>query len=782
MRAIPAPHRAPHRAPAPPPATPHCPAPLFCHLHRPCPHACAPNIPLLPPRHHPQWYLSSAGYGVLRNTWAPGAYSFTSPVVSTHNESTRFDAFFLLAGPGQGSVKTLLGLYTQLTGPPFLPPLYALFLGDSDCYHNDRHGNSTQVAIAVAKLYNSYDMPHGWALPNDGYGCGYGEGPAVFPSNLTDLTYVMSQLHEQGMYAGLWTSTGMPNINAEVGIAGSRVCKTDVGWIGSGYKYAFDGVTLCANGIEEYSTPPARRFVWTVEGWAGTHRLAVMWTGDNSGSMDYVRWQVPSFVGAGFSAMAHVSGDVDGIFGGSPESQVRDFQAKALTTTIMTMSGWAANPDKQPWTWGEPYTTYNRATLKLKARLTPYIYSNCREAYDTGVPPVRAPLMEFPTDEALYTPTNATSSVYMSGPSLLVAPVYVLGAVTRDGIYLPAGTWVEWWNGTRYTGGVTVDGYSAPLSTLPLFVRAGAIIPMWPAMNYFNAAPPDPMFLELFPSGVTSFTLYEDDGVTRDALPPTSAHGRTAITVAAPPNYLNSTSSAAGNVTVTVAAVQGSFTGQLTSRGWWFNIRSLAPPLQVVLNTTVLPQMQSEAELEYASAGWFHDPVLQQGLLMVKLSSMVGAQGFSLTLSNGPSYSHLGTEACDTPGHHEVEDQLFSFSPLTGKINVLGQESNATTPYCVTVGQDRDPDSHTPSVEVQLCTPALDSQQQFVLLPGSNQLSLKADGTTCVDQDVSVNRVITYGCHDAGSPGNQAWALNPGGTQHILSLQNGLCMCVLPQA
>ena len=64
--------------------------------------------------------------------------------------------------------------------------------------------------------------------------------------------------------------------------------------------YAFDGVSQCADGIEQYSS--ARRFVWTVESWAGTHRLAVLWTGDDSGSMDYVRWQIPTFIGSGFSA------------------------------------------------------------------------------------------------------------------------------------------------------------------------------------------------------------------------------------------------------------------------------------------------------------------------------------------------------------------------------------------------------------------------------------------------------------------------------------------------
>jgi hypothetical protein len=177
------------------------------------------------------WYVSSAGVGVLRNTWAPGTYSFGAPVVTSHNES-RFDAYYVLSD----SLKGLLAQYVELTGKPFLPPLYGMFLGDSDCYHNSRHGNSTQVAVAVAQLYAEHDMPHGWMLPNDGYGCGYGEGPVDFPSNLTDLTLVVAELHKLGMYTGLWTSTGMPNIKAEVGVAGTRICKTDVGWIGSGYK------------------------------------------------------------------------------------------------------------------------------------------------------------------------------------------------------------------------------------------------------------------------------------------------------------------------------------------------------------------------------------------------------------------------------------------------------------------------------------------------------------------------------------------------------------------
>ena len=626
-------------------------------------------------------------------------------------------------------------------------------------------------------------MPGGWLLPNDGYGCGYGQkSDNPFPHNLTVLTSVVAQLHEVGFTTGLWTSTGMPYIADEVGVAGTRICKTDVGWIGAGYAFAFDGVSLCAGGIEAYSSPPARRFVWTVEGWAGTHRLAVMWTGDDSGSMDYVRWQIPTFIGSGFSAQAHVSGDIDGIFGGSPESYVRDLQFKALTSVLMVMSGWAPNPDKQPWTWGEPYTTYNRASLKLKARLTPYMYTLCREAYDTGVPPIRALLLEFPSEEALYTPSNASSYTFMSGPSLLVAPVYTEGALERSDIYLPNGTqWMDWWDGTLYEGGTTLNAYPAPLDKLPLFVRAGAIVPMWPAMNFPGELAADPLYLELWPAGESHFTLYEDDGVTRAALNE-SAFARTAISVVAPLTY-PSKGAGSANVSIAIAPAQGEFAGQLASRGWWMNVRCRSPPLDIVLSVggsspsqALVPPMESESELEYSSMGWFHDPALQPqagGLLMIKLSAMVAAAGFTLTLSNGPAYPHIGTEACDSTLHHQVENQKFAWDAGSGKFTVV----QGGAPACLTIGKDKDEESHTPALEVQPCSAALDDAQQFTYA-ASGQLALKADPTQCLDQDVSDSRVILYGCHDASSPGNQAWQYNAS-VQHLVSLENGLCMCVL---
>ena len=97
-----------------------------------------------------------------------------------------------------------------------------------------------------------------------------------------------------------------------------------------------------------------------VEGWAGAQRCAVQWTGDHSGSLDAIRWQIPAITGSGNSGIAYSAGDVDGIFGGSPTSYTRDLQWKVFNPAFMTMSGWATPAYKQPWTYGEPYTSINR--------------------------------------------------------------------------------------------------------------------------------------------------------------------------------------------------------------------------------------------------------------------------------------------------------------------------------------------------------------------------------------------------------------------------------------
>ena len=243
------------------------------------------------------YYMSTAGYGVLRNTFTPGSYSFTSPVVTTHDEK-RFDAYYFV-----GDLKTSLDRYTELTGRPFMPPIYGLEYGDSDCYNrghyatdpdpsNDWKVNPDKVttldAVKVAQRFQDEDMPGGWMLVNDDYGCGYSantdseqvDGTWWGKRDIPALKQTGDELRQRNIQMGLWTQSSLDRQPAEVGDAGVRVRKLDVAWVGPGYRYALSACDTAHNGIEQYSN--ARGFAWMVEGWAGAQRCAVQWTGDHS--------------------------------------------------------------------------------------------------------------------------------------------------------------------------------------------------------------------------------------------------------------------------------------------------------------------------------------------------------------------------------------------------------------------------------------------------------------------------------------------------------------------
>ncbi|MGH3714132.1 MAG: discoidin domain-containing protein [Micromonosporaceae bacterium] len=566
------------------------------------------------------YYLSTAGYGVVRNTWAPGRYDFFNTTALSHNES-RFDAFYFVGD----TPKQVLHRYTDVTGKPFLAPIWGFELGNADCwstYDTDpdvgprgRAGHlKTPDVITYADEARTKDMPSGWFLPNDGYGCNY-----------EDLQSTVAQLHQRGFYTGLWTSTGLSNIGTEVGTYGTRGVKTDVAWIGGGYKYAFDGVQQAVDGIENNSD--ARRFVWTVDGWAGTQRNAVVWSGDTYGTWADMRWHVPAIAGAGLSGLNYAAGDIDGIFSGSPKTYTRDLQWKAFTPAFMTMSGWGAvNPttgynDKQPWRYADPTLSVNRKYLKLKMRLMPYFYTMSRHAHETGTPTTRAMVLEYPNDPVAR--DNTTSQQFMAGDAFLVAPVTSDTSV-RDGIYLPAGTWTDYWTGKTYQGPGTLNGYAAPLDTLPLFVKGGSIVPMWPQMNHHREKPKTPITYDIHPRGTSTFTLYEDDGLTRAHA--AGAYAKQKVDVTAP-------ASGTGDVTITVGASNGSYTGKLASRGYDFDVHVSGAPSTVSLGGTALTRHDTRAAYDAASTGWFFDPAERSGVAHVKVGSQSTSAAFTVKLT-----------------------------------------------------------------------------------------------------------------------------------------------------
>ncbi|MEU3834142.1 NPCBM/NEW2 domain-containing protein [Streptomyces microflavus] len=583
------------------------------------------------------FYLSSAGYGVFRNTYAPGTYAFTDPVTTSAKEQ-RFDAYYF-AGDG---AKDVIGQYTDLTGKPFLPPVYGMEVGDADCYlHNANRGERrTLDALKVADGYVENDMPNGWMLVNDGYGCGY-----------EDLEETAQGLKDRKMELGLWTEDGIEDLAAQVK-AGQRVAKLDVAWVGEGYKFALDGCKDAYKGIEDNSD--ARGFTWAPESWAGAQRCGVQWSGDQYGTWEYIRWQIPTYAGATMSGLAYTTGDIDGIFGGSAKTYTRDLQWKMFLGTTMTMDGWAPM-DKQPFRYGEPYTSINRDYLKLKESLLPYQYSYAHEATKTGVGMVRPLVLEHPDDPEAS--TEAAKYEFLSGEHFLVAPVYQDTTERRD-IYLPKGTWIDYWGGRTYEGPTTIDSYSAPLDTLPLFVKAGAAVPMWPGIrSHRDRTASSPLAWDIYPQGNTSFTLYEDDGVTRQHRDGKYATQR--ADVRAPVR-------GAGDVKVTINESRGSFTGKQSKRPYEFTVHTGSEPGSVRLDRT-LPRLTSEAAYKAAQQGWWYDRDDRGGVVHLKTAPLRTDEKFTVKLS--------GTSAV---GGKKASAAAVLSAPA-------GQESGAGTPGQVQV-------------------------------------------------------------------------------------------------
>ncbi len=230
--------------------------------------------------------------------------------------------------------------------------------------------------------------------------------------------------------------------------------------------------------------PEKRPFVLTRAGFAGVQRISAVWTGDNYASWDHLAMSIPMLANMSVSGVPFVGCDVGG-FNDRPSGELytRWLQAAALTPFLRSHSvGWAGN--KEPWEYGDEFTPINRASVELRYQFLPYLYTLFYRHERTGQPVMRPLWYEFPADKQTY----LVSDEYMVGPDVLVAPVVKEGMRNRD-VYLPAGaSWVDWWTGARFEGGKQ-HRIQAPLDRLPLFVRAGAVIPTQSVIQHTGEMP-----------------------------------------------------------------------------------------------------------------------------------------------------------------------------------------------------------------------------------------------------------------------------------------------------
>ena len=182
----------------------------------------------------------------------------------------------------------------------------------------------------------------------------------------------------------------------------------------------------------------------------------------------------------------------------------------------------------------------------------------------------------------------------------------------RDSIYFPAGEWYDYWTGKTYEGGKWLDKYEAKLDICPVFIRQGAIIPMYPDMNYVGEKPADVLTLDLYPYGNTSFNLYEDDGLTRDYKK--GEFARTLISVSSPKGEK-------GTITVDIAKAKGDYKGRYQERTYLLDVRSESSPSNVTVAEKPLSAISPEA-FNAGQEGWYFDASDRMGRVKVRTNRL----------------------------------------------------------------------------------------------------------------------------------------------------------------
>ena len=275
--------------------------------------------------------------------------------------------------------------------------------------------------------------------------------------------------------------------------------------------------------------PNKRVYALHRNGYAGMQRYAAfLWSGDVLSRWETLKTHVPNAINTGLSGIPYWGTDIGGFIPTQEytgELYARWFQFAAFCPLFRSHGrDWKLH---RPWGWntgdlGFPETaSYHpapeelhnpaiepicRTYLELRYRMMPYLYSAIKETCDTGLPVMRALWLHYPDDAA----AAARGDEYLYGRDILVAPVVEKSATTRN-LYLPKGYWYDFWTNEKHTGGQEINR-SVDLGTLPLYVRAGAVIPTGPIKQYTGEQVDGPLTLTIYPGADGTSFLYQDDG------------------------------------------------------------------------------------------------------------------------------------------------------------------------------------------------------------------------------------------------------------------------------
>jgi len=284
--------------------------------------------------------------------------------------------------------------------------------------------------------------------------------------------------------------------------------------LGDGVHYANEFPLLTTTGVyqgQREASDQKRVFILSRSGYAGVQRNSVaLWSGDVDPNWETFRRQLPAGLNLSVSGIPYWTTDIGGFVSANPddpkyrELYIRWFQFGAFCP-IFRAHGTRTTNQNEIWSYGpeaqEILTVYDQ----LRYRLLPYIYSLAWKVTNDGYTMMRPLVMDFRSDSQ----AQNIGDQFLFGPAILVNPVTEPGATTRH-LYLPNAMWYDFWSGSASQGPRSLDA-SARLDRLPLYIRAGSILPLGPDIEYAAEKPADPIELRIYRGANGEFTFYEDE-------------------------------------------------------------------------------------------------------------------------------------------------------------------------------------------------------------------------------------------------------------------------------
>lgn len=522
------------------------------------------------------FYMSTRGYAVFLNAaypteWDMG-WSNRHQFSYGTNGGEGLDYYFIY-GPDMYS---MLATYNELTGRnPMLPKTaYGLHVGtySGGTWKNEQH-TSDKYPVELCRRLRSEGVPFDllwldstWRYFNSTFGNGGAsfewrntfKNPQAMIDSIYGMNVNMIGLHirsilDNGTQISLLDSArqlgtvlhpeanvnGIVNFfdekavdwwweNAVMRIAsmGIKFVKTDCGGV-----LRFPDTAKPVNGFQPaelhnlfpiaYAKAPYLKFQehnkmrglnHTREGYAGVQRYPFIWAGDWGSEWQWFEPVIRGGLNIAMSGIGYWSHCMGGFEQYSPHDTdlYNRWVQFGMLSPVAILFGMDHPRYHEPWTYGEEALKNFIKYDSLRYSLLPYMYSNAFRLYRDNRPIMTALVMDYPQDENVY----QICDQYMFGPSMMVCPVTTKGALSRP-VYFPGGTWYDFWTGEKIEGR-QYKSFLTPPDMMPIFIKAGAIIPMQESMQYVGEKKVNTIRLAVYPEGESTYEMYEDDGVSLD--------------------------------------------------------------------------------------------------------------------------------------------------------------------------------------------------------------------------------------------------------------------------